>query len=99
MRNLVQDQLPRTGPTDSRWQELSPAEREVALLAAAGWTNSAIAARRGNSTRTVDAQITTVFRKLLITNRFDIIGHIPEEFRYRIASESQRRPARSRPRR
>ncbi|MGW4767768.1 ATP-binding protein [Nocardia sp. NPDC004278] len=99
MRNLVQDQLPRTGTTDSRWQELSPAEREVALLAAAGWANSAIAARRGSSTRTVDAQITTVFRKLLITNRFDIIGQIPEEFRDRIASESRRRPARSRRRR
>ncbi|WP_327100872.1 AAA family ATPase [Nocardia vinacea] len=99
IRNLVEDQSPRTGTTDSRWHELSPAEREVALLAAAGWANSAIAKRRGNSTRTVDAQIATILRKLLITNRFDIIGHVPEEFGDRIASESRRRPTRSRSRR
>ncbi|MFQ6226992.1 hypothetical protein [Nocardia sp. NPDC002869] len=31
------------GSADSRWGSLSPAEREVAVLAAAGWPNSAIA--------------------------------------------------------
>ncbi|MET8877287.1 LuxR C-terminal-related transcriptional regulator [Nocardia sp. NPDC004604] len=99
MRNLVEDRLPRTGTTDSRWRELSPAEREVAILAAAGWANSAIAARRGNSTRTVDAQMATILRKLTVTSRSDLIGHIPDEFGDRITSESRQRPTRSRSRR
>ncbi|WP_327100871.1 AAA family ATPase [Nocardia vinacea] len=96
MRAYATDQLPRAGTTDSRWRELSAAEREVALLASAGWANSAIAARRGSSMRTVDAQIATVLRKLMVTSRSEIIGHIPEELGDRIASESRKRPRRSR---
>ncbi|WP_327100870.1 hypothetical protein OIE68_19975 [Nocardia vinacea] len=80
----------------SRWQELSPAEQEVAVLASAGWANSAIAARRGSSIRTVDAQVASILRKLLIVNRLDIIEHVPGELEDRIAVESRQRPPRSR---
>jgi DNA-binding NarL/FixJ family response regulator len=51
----------------------------VAVLAAAGWTNTAIADRRGKSTRTIDAQISAILRKLAIVSREDIIEHIPRE--------------------
>lgn len=46
------------GPSADRepWSELTGAERTVALLAAAGWTDRAIAARRGTSVRTTEAQ-------------------------------------------
>ncbi|MGW4767769.1 ATP-binding protein [Nocardia sp. NPDC004278] len=86
----------RGGTTCSRWHELSPAEREVAVLAAAGWANSAIAARRGSSIRTVDAQVASVLRKLLVTNRLDIIEHVPAELENRIEVEAGQRPRRSR---
>lgn len=61
----------------SRWGTLSAAEREVAALAAAGWANSAIAARRGSSIRTVDAQVASIFTKLLINSRAAIACHVP----------------------
>ncbi|MEU1986291.1 AAA family ATPase [Nocardia sp. NPDC019395] len=68
-----------TPHTASRWDELTPAEREVAVLAAAGWTNNAIAQRRASSVRTVDAQVASIRQKLLIGSRRDIAGHIPEQ--------------------
>lgn len=69
------DHRPRS--VSPNWGLLSAAEREVAVLAAAGWTNSAIAASRGNSTRTVDAQIAAVLQKLMINSRADIGAFIP----------------------
>ncbi|MFI6309631.1 ATP-binding protein [Nocardia fusca] len=62
---------------DGPWATLSRAERHVAILAAAGLTNTVIAARRATSVRTVDAQMTTLLHKLSITSRRDIAGHIP----------------------
>ncbi|MBF6074619.1 ATP-binding protein [Nocardia beijingensis] len=89
---------PQARSTASRWDELTPAEREVAVLAAAGWANSAIAARRGSSIRTVDAQVATVRRKLMAATRADISWHVPDHLEERIRLESQRRPARTRTR-
>jgi predicted ATPase/DNA-binding CsgD family transcriptional regulator len=82
-------------PTGS-WQQLTKAEVEVAILAAAGWTNSAIAARRGNSSRTIEAQIAAVLQKLNIVTREDIIGYIPRSLVDKVRTESARRPQRSR---
>lgn len=62
----------------SRWTTLTAAEQDVAALAAAGWTNSAIAARRGKSRRTVDAQIAAILQKLQITSRTDITKFVPK---------------------
>ncbi|MEU2043238.1 ATP-binding protein [Nocardia niwae] len=99
---LPVDQLPNPRPqnrsTASRWEELTPAEREVAVLAAAGWANSAIAARRGSSIRTVDAQVASVRRKLMAATRADIGWHVPDDLAERIRLESERRPARTRTR-
>lgn len=80
----------------SRWSELSQAERDVAVLAAAGWPNSAIAARRRSSIRTVDAQVAAIRQKLMIASRADIAGHIPDELADRVRYESERRPRRGR---
>jgi DNA-binding NarL/FixJ family response regulator len=63
-------------------------------LAAAGWTNTAIAARRGKSTRTVDAQIAAILRKLAIMSREDIIEHIPRDTIDDVRVEAVRRPDR-----
>ncbi|MEU7765501.1 AAA family ATPase [Nocardia sp. NPDC049190] len=96
------DQVPGLRPearvTVSRWDELTPAEGEVAILAAAGWANSAIAARRGSSIRTVDAQVATVRRKLMAATRADISWHVPDQLEERVQLESERRPARTPPR-
>ncbi|MGW4774902.1 AAA family ATPase [Nocardia sp. NPDC004278] len=85
---------PTRGDTRSPWNELSPAERQVAILAAAGWANTAIAARRGNSPRTIDAQISAILQKLVITSRADIIGFVPENHIDHVRTETTRQPHR-----
>src|SRR5262249_29596792 len=80
----------------SGWGTLSKAEQEVAVLAAAGWPNSAIGARRGTSTKTIDGQIASIFQKLMINSRTDIIRLVPHEQRNRISAERSHRPRRTR---
>ena len=53
---------------------LTTAEREIAVLAAAGATNLEIARHRGVSKNTVAKQIATVFRKTRVTSRFELIA-------------------------
>ncbi|RDI69251.1 ATP-binding protein [Nocardia pseudobrasiliensis] len=65
--------------TSPRWTDLTAAEREVAALVAAGWTNSAIAARRGSSRRTVDAHMAKILQKLEITSRAQVARFLPEQ--------------------
>lgn len=77
-----------------RWNELTPAEREVSILAAAQWTNPAIAARRGKSIRTIDAQMASILHKLAISSREDIIEHIPRDTIDQVHTETLRRPRR-----
>ncbi|MEU4343661.1 hypothetical protein AB0H00_20730 [Nocardia sp. NPDC023852] len=81
--------------TASHWHELSSAEQQVAILATAGWTNSAIAARRGKSVRTIDAQVGAILQKLAIASRGDIIDHIPEGIIDQVRTETIRRPQRN----
>ncbi|WP_228002885.1 helix-turn-helix transcriptional regulator [Nocardia australiensis] len=86
----------RSARSLSPWNELSRAERDVAVFAAAGWPNSAIAIRRRSSIRTVDAQVATIRQKLMISSRNDIVRYIPEELAERVRDESQRQPRRAR---
>lgn len=53
---------------------LSPSERRVAELAASGMTNRAIAAEMFISPKTVDTNLTRVYRKLGIRSRAQL-GH------------------------
>ncbi|MFG1792756.1 ATP-binding protein [Nocardia sp. NPDC049149] len=78
----------------SPWHSLTTAEQEVALLAAAGFANTAIAARRGSSFRTVDAQITAILQKLMITSRTGILGFVPQDKLDRVRTEAAQRPGR-----
>ncbi|NUS42611.1 MAG: LuxR family transcriptional regulator [Mycobacteriaceae bacterium] len=68
-----------TTETGGIWDELTKAEKEVAMLAAAGWTNSTIATRRGTSRKTVDAQIAAVLHKLQIPSREHILSRVPAD--------------------
>ncbi|MEU7769646.1 AAA family ATPase [Nocardia sp. NPDC049190] len=79
----------------SRWHDLTKAEQQVAILAAAGWTNTAISARRGTSVRTIDTQIAAILHKLVITSREDIIEHIPRSAIDQVRTETTRRPDRT----
>ncbi|MEU6832502.1 AAA family ATPase [Nocardia beijingensis] len=97
---LSLDRLPVEHPVrrrrPSHWEELSAAEQEVAVLAAAGWTNTAIAARRGSSFKTVDAQMSSILQKLMIGSRDDIRALVPAERQARVADEAARNPQRAR---
>ncbi|MEV6362198.1 ATP-binding protein [Nocardia asteroides] len=79
----------------SRWGELTEAEKQVAHLAAAGWTNAAIAARRGSSAKTIDAQMVAILRKLVIASRVDIAALVPEDEAAIVRSEAAKRPHRA----
>jgi predicted ATPase/DNA-binding CsgD family transcriptional regulator len=72
----IDTSLPAAQSTSS-WQTLSEAEQEVAMLAAAGWPNSAIGVRRGTSTETTDAQMSSIFQKLMIDSREEIVRFVP----------------------
>jgi predicted ATPase/DNA-binding CsgD family transcriptional regulator len=87
---------PPTAKSASSWQTLSAAEQEVALLAAAGWPNSAIGVRRGTATKTTDAQMASIFQKLMITSREDIVGFVPQDQRNRVSAERSQIPRQSR---
>lgn len=50
-------------------KNLSPSERKVAVLVAAGLRNDAIAQRLCRSRKTVETQISSIFRKLNVANR------------------------------
>ncbi|WP_280477522.1 ATP-binding protein [Nocardia asiatica] len=78
------------------WQLLTRAEQEVAVLAAAGWPNSAIAIRRGSAPKTVDAQVAAILRKLSVSSREHIIVSIPGQLSARVDTEAARRPSRRR---
>jgi DNA-binding CsgD family transcriptional regulator len=93
------DGSPIDHPTTNRassWQTLSKAEQKVAILAAAGWSNSAIGVRRGTSTRTTDAQISSIFQKLMINSRDDIVRFVPQDRRDRVSAERSGMPRQSR---
>jgi predicted ATPase/DNA-binding CsgD family transcriptional regulator len=79
----------------SGWQILSEAEQEVAVLAAAGWPNSAIGMRRATSTKTTDKQISSIFQKLMINSREDIVRFVPRDQRSRVSAERSHIPRRS----
>lgn len=81
--------------TSATWEALSEAEQEVAVLAAAGWSNSAIGVRRGTSARTVDAQMSSIFEKLMIISRQEIVRFVPPDQRNRVVTERSLRPRRS----
>lgn len=56
--------------SESPWlKKLSPSERKVATLVAAGMRNEAIAQKLCRSRKTVESQISSIFRKLDVDNR------------------------------
>ena len=58
---------PRSGPSG----ELSPREREVLRLVAAGESNGQIAARLGISINTVERHVSNLYRKIEARGRAD----------------------------
>jgi DNA-binding CsgD family transcriptional regulator len=85
-----------TATSNANWRSLTDAEREVALLAAAGWPNSAIGVRRGTTTKTTDAQMSSILQKLMIESRADIAGLVPQDQRDRVSAERCNIPRQSR---
>jgi non-specific serine/threonine protein kinase len=63
--------------TPQPWDLVTPAEQQVARLAAQGLSNPAIAERRQVSLRTVETQMSAILRGLGITNRHQITRIVP----------------------
>jgi DNA-binding CsgD family transcriptional regulator len=55
-------------------ETLSPVESEVATFILAGLTNAEIARRRGTSVRTVANQVASLFRKLGVGSRLELLA-------------------------
>lgn len=60
--------------------ELTEAEREVTRLVYEGHSNPEIAARRGTATRTVANQLQSIYRKLNIVSREELIARLTDDF-------------------
>ncbi|MGW4331016.1 helix-turn-helix transcriptional regulator [Nocardia sp. NPDC004573] len=74
-----------------RWEKLSVTECDVAILAAAGWTNAAIAVRRGNSVKTIAAHMNSILGKLALSTRTAIVTRVPEPLIDRVRMEAAER--------
>jgi DNA-binding NarL/FixJ family response regulator len=71
---LVVTSLPvdHTSVAEDHLAVLTPAERQVALDAAAGLSNAAIAKKRRRAVRTVANQLAAVYRKLDVVSRAEL---------------------------
>jgi DNA-binding NarL/FixJ family response regulator len=65
-------ELERTNVSPTRDSELTPSERRVAELSASGMTNRDVAAKLFVSTKTVEAYLTQIYRKLGIKSRAEL---------------------------
>jgi DNA-binding NarL/FixJ family response regulator len=63
-------------PQPPRANRLSNAERVVAAHVAAGWSNGRIAASRGVSVHTVANQLRSIYRKLRVSDRHELIREL-----------------------
>ncbi len=61
-----------------RW-ELTPSEREIALLTIKGFSNAEIAQLRNTREGTVKAQSNAIFRKAGVSGRIELLSHFIEE--------------------
>jgi DNA-binding NarL/FixJ family response regulator len=68
----VRAELERTNVSPIRSLELTPSERRVAELAASGLTNRDVAAKLFVSAKTVETNLTQVYRKLGIHSRAEL---------------------------
>jgi DNA-binding CsgD family transcriptional regulator len=76
-RDRTSDELSRVGgPTGTRW-ELSPTERRVAELVASGRTNREVAAVLVISRKTVEWNLSKVYRKLGVRSRSELASSWP----------------------
>lgn len=74
----ARDELDRTRLRRAGDGELTDAERRVATLAAAGHTNREVAAQLFVSTKTVEATLQRVYRKLGIRSRAELGARFPD---------------------
>ncbi len=65
-------ELARLGLKAGREKDLTPSERLIAELAAAGHTNAAVASRLAVSPKTVEAHLSHIYRKLGIRSRAEL---------------------------
>lgn len=57
-------------------RDLTPREREIALLVCEGHTNAEVAQRLSKSVLTIKTQLNSVFRKLGVTSRAKLMASL-----------------------
>ncbi|MBR2575514.1 MAG: helix-turn-helix transcriptional regulator [Loktanella sp.] len=72
--------------------DLSPAEREVALFAVRGYSNSEIAKARGKSEATIKSQLNAIFRKAEVAGRTALVCHFIDVVLENISDQSENGP-------
>jgi DNA-binding CsgD family transcriptional regulator len=65
-------ELARTGAPVARLGELTPSETQVAQLVALGYTNAEVSAQLHMSTKTVEANLTRIYRKMGVRSRTEL---------------------------
>lgn len=70
-------ELARTEGRTTRIDELTPAEEQVARLVALGHTNTEVAALLRMSPKTVEANLTRIYRKLGVRSRTELAARAP----------------------
>jgi DNA-binding CsgD family transcriptional regulator/predicted negative regulator of RcsB-dependent stress response len=73
---VARDELDRAGGRRGDGERLTPTERKVGELAAAGLRNSEIAARLFVADKTVEANLSRIYRKLGVRSRTELAGRL-----------------------
>ncbi|HEX7310340.1 MAG TPA: LuxR C-terminal-related transcriptional regulator, partial [Gaiellaceae bacterium] len=71
-------ELRRASPRPRHDRELTPAERQVAAVVAAGRTNKEVAAQLYTTVATVEAHLTRIYRKLGIRSRTELARQVAD---------------------
>jgi DNA-binding CsgD family transcriptional regulator len=79
---------------DAPLTELTPAERGVVELVANGCTSREVAERRRTSVHTVNNHLASIYRKLQVTSRYELVSRLARASHDRVEAQVVNRSTR-----